>query len=162
MQQEYKLRRQDRALSQEESWQLLKEAAVGRLGLATPQGHPYIVPLNHVVLNEEIFFHCAREGRKLEILRQNPQVCYEVDALLGIKTGPRACDFGTFYKSVIAFGQAYEVLDEARKADILNALTAKYAPAGHVFEPVTAAVGARVTIIGIKIDVLTGKARVKE
>ncbi|NLW16647.1 MAG: pyridoxamine 5'-phosphate oxidase family protein [Firmicutes bacterium] len=161
MQEKVQLRRQDRALSLEDSWQLLMEAAVGRLGLATPEGHPYIIPLNYVILNKEIFFHCATEGRKLDIIGQNPQVCFEVDTLLGIKTGPKACDFGAYYKSVIAFGQAYAVEDETRKADILNALTAKYAPPGHIFEPVAASHVNNVTIIGIKVSTLTGKARIK-
>lgn len=162
MLQQYELRRQDRAISLEESWQLLSEAEVGRLAMATPQGHPYIVPLNYVVLNKEIYFHCAREGRKLDILRQNPQVCFEVDSLLGIKASSKACEFGAYYKSVLAFGQAHEVTDAARKVEILNALTAKYAPVGHSFEPVTEREGAQVTVVGIRVNMLTGKARIKE
>lgn len=153
------LRRHDRALTQEESWQFLVDAPVGRLGLAAPDGSPYIVPLNHVVCSNEIFFHCATQGRKLGILRSNPQVCYEVDAQLGIKTGPRACDFGTYYKSVIAFGHAYEVNDIDKKIEILTRLVEKHAPPNHSFEPVAEIDAATITIIGIRIETLTGKSR---
>lgn len=159
MQDKYKLRRHDRALTQEESWQFLVDEPVGRLGLAATDGSPYIVPLNHVVCGNEIFFHCATTGRKLEILRANPQVCYEVDSQLGIKTGPRACDFGTYYKSVVAFGHAYEVDDIERKVEVLNKLVEKHVPAGHSFKPAAGIDAATVTVIGIRIETLTGKSR---
>lgn len=159
MQDKYKLRRHDRALTQEESWQFLTDAPVGRLGLAETDGSPYVVPLNHVVCGAEIYFHCATKGRKLDILRANPQVCYEVDSQLGIKTGPRACDFGTYYMSVIVFGRAYEVDNIDKKLEVLNRLVEKYVPAGHSFKPAARIDAATVTIIGIRIETLTGKSR---
>lgn len=152
------MRRQDRALSLEQSWSFLKEATVGRLAMATLEGVPYVIPFNHIVWDNEIFVHCALEGRKLEILRNNPLVCYEVDSLEGIKTGPRACDFSSYYKSVIAFGKAYEVEDNEKKAAILKRLAKKYAPPGHLFERVTAMDFSKIVLIGIRVEQLTGKA----
>lgn len=158
MHEDYCMRRHDRALPPEQSWNLLQDSPVGRLAMATPEGVPYVIPLNHVVCNKEIFIHCALKGRKLDVLRSNPLVCFEVDSLEGIKTGPRACDFSAYYESVIAFGEAYEVADNAKKTDVLNLLAEKYSPPGHAFERVTAMDVTKVTVIGIKVQQLTGKA----
>ncbi len=158
MEKRFTVRRDDRAMPREDCWQLLNETNVGRLGLCTPDGSPYIVPLNHVVCENKIFFHCARSGRKLDIIRQNPQVCYEVDSLLGIITGIKACNFGAYYRSAIAFGEAYEVINPEEKAAVLNKLTAKNASSCQSYLPVTPEDATMVTVIGIKIKALTGKS----
>ncbi len=156
---DYPTRRKDRMMSEADSLRLLSEERVGRLALADECGHPYIVPLNHLLVDRTLYFHCALSGRKLDMLRENPKVCYEVDRFLGIKSGAAACEYGAFYESAIAFGVASEVLDPAEKVRILNLLTTHHAAPGATFMPVDEAAAARVSVVAIVIQQLSGKAR---
>ncbi len=158
---QHAMRRQDRAMAEADCLRLLAAERVGRLAMSDQQGQPYLVPLNHVLLGETIFFHSAKVGQKLEILQENPRVCYEVDRMLGIQSGPSACEYGAFFESAIAFGTAYFVSDAAEKVRILNQLTAHHAAADAEFAPVTEKSAERVVVVGIRIDRLTGKARHK-
>jgi len=156
---DYPTRRKDRMISETDSLRLLGEERVGRLALADKSGQPYVVPLNHLLLDRTIYFHCALSGRKLDMLRENPQVCYEVDRFLGIKSGATACEYGAFYESAIAFGVASEVLDPIEKVRILNLLTSHHAAPGAEFRPVDEAAASRVGVVAIEIQQLSGKAR---
>ena len=155
---EYQIRRQDRALAEADCLRLLDEERVGRLALASKGGDPYIVPLNHVLMDGVIYFHCATSGRKLEMLRENPSACYEVDRFLGIRSGANACDYGAFYESAMAFGTAFEVNDMTEKVRILSQLTTHNAAEGAQFGPVSEARARNVAVIGIRIAEVTGKA----
>lgn len=153
------IRRKDRALTTENAWALLNSEAVGRLAIATPQGEPYIVPLNHVVIDNIIYFHCATIGRKLDIIRENPKACYEVDRFLGIKEGPAACNYSAYYESALAFGEAFEVIELEQKVDILNQLTRRHAGPLASYSPVTPEQARHVAVIGIRVDGVAGKSR---
>ena len=113
-------------MSSEDSKELLEKAPVGRLGTSLGN-EPYVIPLNFVYDNGKIYFHSAKVGRKLENLKSNPKVCFEVDQLIGIKQGEIGCDFGCHYKSVIAVGEARIVDSEPQKVRILEKLVLKYA-----------------------------------
>ncbi len=64
---------------------------------------PYAVPMNHAFAEGKLFFHCAPTGRKLDVLRANPQVCYVVEQRLGEGNGERC---HADWESVIAYGTA--------------------------------------------------------
>lgn len=81
--------------------------------LALFDGHePYLVPLNYGYSEPYLYFHSAPEGRKIEILRLNPLVCFEIEELTEIVTGPRSCDYTTRYRSIIGYGRAEIIHDE--------------------------------------------------
>ena len=113
-------------MSSEDSKELLEKAPVGRLGTCLGN-EPYVTPLNFVYDNGKIYFHSAKVGRKLENMKSNPKVCFEVDELIGIKQGETGCDFGCYYKSVITVGEARIVENESQKVRILEKLVLKYA-----------------------------------
>jgi nitroimidazol reductase NimA-like FMN-containing flavoprotein (pyridoxamine 5'-phosphate oxidase superfamily) len=91
------------------------------------QPYPYVVPLNFVYHEGHLYFHCAAEGRKIDLLRSNRRVCFELDHQESIVPGPSACAWGTRYRSVIGTGEAVMVLDEAEKRKGLSCLMQKYA-----------------------------------
>ena len=107
---------------------LLKETLVGRLGLSC-DGEVYVVPLNQCYVSGRLIFHCAFEGRKLDMMRGNPKVCFEVDRWTA---EPKArggrdhevCDAG--YESVICWGSAREVTDLAERVRVLNTFQRHY------------------------------------
>ena len=95
------MRREEREIrDQTDVLAVMKEALVCRLGFSD-DGMPYVVPMNFGLRENCIYLHCAREGRKLDIIRKNDQVCFEMDLLREIKQGPKACGWGARYKSVI-------------------------------------------------------------
>lgn len=104
---------------------LLKQAEVGRLALSDGV-KPYIVPLNFYYHSGVIAFHCAWDGRKLDLLDQNPNCCFEVEAFRG-EVGyhyDALCHLD--YDSVLAFGTARVENREAHKLCFFEHLHAKY------------------------------------
>jgi hypothetical protein len=152
------LRRNDREITVKVAIEaILQRAGVGRLGLAV-DNLPYVVPLNYVYHNKAIYFHCAAEGRKLDMLKTNPQVCFEVDEDYGIVRSNKPSPHSTHYASVIVFGQARPVDDLQHKFDALQALLDKYAPGRH-YRPMRLNEAKTVTVVKITIEEMTGKTR---
>lgn len=135
---------------------LLQEALVGCLATVGPDGSPYITPLNFVYHQGKIYFHCAFEGRKIDNIRANPRVCFEVHELIKIVQSQRACDFGTRYRSVLVFGRARSLSDVDEKVAVLTALAEKYA-GGQAVEPPTPEKAKGTEVIEITIEEMTGK-----
>jgi len=82
---------------------------------------PYLVALNFAYepagkdgLQGTFWFHCAREGRKLDLMRRSPQVCIELDGEHQAVKNAMGCGWGMNYASVVATGQAY-IVDEPRQ-----------------------------------------------
>lgn len=152
------LRRDDREITDKATIEtILNRAGVGRLGLAV-NNLPYVVPLNYVYHNGVIYIHCADEGRKIDMLKANPNVCFEVDEDYGIVRSNRPSPHSTHYASVIIFGQAQVLDDLEQKFDALQALMDKYAPGRH-YRAMRLNEAKNVTVVKITIEGMTGKAR---
>ena len=127
------MRRKDREITGlAEIMEILSRCQVCRLGMCQ-KGMPYVVPLNVGVEREGerlvLYFHGAREGKKLDIIRENPQVCVEFDGEHRLLEGETACAHSFAYESVIGFGKA-EILESHEEkaqglAAILRSLTGK-------------------------------------
>lgn len=115
------MRRNDKALTMEESIEILKSNEIGVLSTICENGYPYGVPLNYVYLNNNIYFHCALEGQKLDNIKACDKVSFCVDC--DVETLPD--EFSTKYKCVILFGKASEV-NEQEKNEILLEFIKKY------------------------------------
>ena len=115
------LRRQDRAITEEEALALLNQAEYGVLSTVTETGKPYGVPLNFCVMDRCIYFHCAVEGQKIDNIKHNKSVSF---CAVG-NTEILPDKFGTKYESVIVSGEVEEVLD-MNKQLALEGLLHKY------------------------------------
>ncbi len=96
--------------------QFLTCARTGRLGVIL-NDEPYIVPVGFAWVNGQIAFHACSKGLKMDALESNPKVCFEVDESLSD---------GSMYKSVLVFGRAEILKDNAEKIPYLQALINKY------------------------------------
>lgn len=101
----------------EEIEHLLTCARVGRLGVVTEDGKPYVVPIGYVYSNGEIFFHTCSKGLKMDSIRRKPYVCFEVDEALP--------DI-SMYKSVVVFGTVKVIKDKGKMIPYLQKLIDKY------------------------------------
>ena len=104
-------------MSWEEIEQFLSCARVGRLGVVMEDGRPYIVPIGYGYSNGKIFFHTCSKGLKMDSIRRNPYVCFEVDEALP--------DI-SMYKSVVVFGTIKVIEDRNEMIPYLQKLIDKY------------------------------------
>ncbi len=135
---------------------IMEEAAVCRIGLSD-NGMPYVVPMNFGLGENCLYLHCATEGRKLDIIRRNDRVCFEMDLLREVVRGESACGFSARYESVIGFGRAVIVEGAAEKRAALDRIMEHYGEKGPFAYQDD--VLAKTTVIRIAIESLTAKHR---
>lgn len=105
--------------------EILKRAEVGRIALYDGS-MPYIVPLNFLYKEGKIVFHCAWEGKKLDIIAKNPHCCFEIDEFMGEVSNHHDTLCHLDYDSVLAFGKAHIENGEEEKLRFFQLLHAKY------------------------------------
>ncbi|MGD8962612.1 MAG: pyridoxamine 5'-phosphate oxidase family protein [Desulfobacterales bacterium] len=132
---------------------VIRKSQICRLGLSE-NGLPYIVPLCFGYQDDSLYFHSATEGRKIDILRRNNQVCFEFDGDTRITTGKTACAWGMQYRSVIGYGTASFIEDPEKKRRALDIIMGQYADGA--FEYSGKALD-KTLIIKIDISSITGK-----
>jgi uncharacterized protein len=150
------MRRADKEITDpDELHRILDEALVLHLGMVD-DGRPYVVPLNFAREGDELVVHCASEGRKLRCLYDSPSVCVEVERLIKVTSGPTACgDWTSHFESVIGFGTATIVADEADKLRGMQAIMGKYSGRRDwEFAPETLA---KIVVVRVGLESLTGK-----
>ncbi len=110
---------------------VLESCTIGRLATVGADGYPYITPVNYVFWNGRIYFHSALEGEKIDNMRRDDRVCFQVDIPLayvdlGYRPEGGPCRLHQLYQSVIIRGRARIVEDAAEKTAALNALVAAH------------------------------------
>lgn len=151
------MRRKDREIVDQAAIRaIMEEAQVCRIGLSDG-GMPYVVPMNFGLGENCLYFHCAAEGRKLDLLRKNDQVCFEMDICREVYRHEQACGCSTRFDSVIGFGRAVIVEVPAEKKAALDRIMEHYGAEG----PFTYAEAyfTKTTIIRIDIESVTAKRR---
>lgn len=151
------MRRKEKKMGVDEAKALLRAAEVGRLALSL-NDEPYVVPVTFVYFNEKIFFHCAREGKKIDYVSANAKVCFEVDEFLDVKADDNPCNYTLTYRSVIAYGTAEFVEDVGEREEALTRLVKKYGD--PVPGPFNKKTFERTLIVAINVDWMTGKKSV--
>ncbi|MBC2711653.1 MAG: pyridoxamine 5'-phosphate oxidase family protein [Desulfosarcina sp.] len=150
------LRREDRRLDDTAAMALLKRGEYGILSTSDKNNRPYGIPVNYVVMEECVFFHCATEGQKLENITANNGVSF---CVVG-ETDLIPEKFSTRYESVVVSGRAAVVSDGVLKKNVLRALITKYAP-DHMATGKTYIdkLMGKTAVVRVSIDHLVGKAR---
>lgn len=118
------------------------------------EGVPYIVPLGFGYNDKNLFFHSGKEGKKLDILRENNNVCFEIDVDVEPLRRDEPCNWGMRYKSVIGSGRAYFIHSPDEKKRALDTIMRQYTEGSFTYpkEKVASAL-----IIKVEIESMTGK-----
>lgn len=124
------MRRSDREITDTaEIMKIIEKCDVCRLGLAE-NNIPYVVPLNYgyEYLDGKLilYFHAAKEGKKLDIISKNPFACFEVDCSHNLVEADDACEYTMEYESVIGNGKIYFCDEKSEKVKALKQLMNKY------------------------------------
>lgn len=99
--------------------QIMKEAKVCHLGFIDDD-EPYIVPVNFGYAENRIYFHSAREGRKVNIIKKNNKVCFNIIADWEVENSPTQCKVK--FRSVTGTGTASIVEDNEERVTGLKLL----------------------------------------
>lgn len=103
-------------LNQEEIEALLKSEIIVRIGCYA-DGHVYVVPVTYVYDGEYLYAH-SKDGMKVQMMRKNPEVCIEVDAMQNMAN----------WQSVIAKGKFEELTDKDSQMKGMQLLMNKLKP----------------------------------
>jgi hypothetical protein len=153
------MRRKDREItSLSEIEAIINRAETCRLGLSD-NGFPYVVPLNFAYETNVFYFHCAKKGRKLDIIRENPRVCVELDLDSKLVVPENVSETTMQYKCVIAFGTAEEICDFNEKSRILHLLLQRYTGSAEIL-PAQAI--ENTGVLKVKVLDMTGKENSKK
>jgi nitroimidazol reductase NimA-like FMN-containing flavoprotein (pyridoxamine 5'-phosphate oxidase superfamily) len=138
----------------EELEEILKATLICRVAMMDGE-RPYILPFNYGYSEGCLYIHSAPEGKKIELLMQNPEVCFEVEDRMEITTGEKACDWSTRYRSVVGYGSVEILSDDAGKQHGLEVIMAQHgAPELIQFNPGNMK---RMVILKLTIRSMSGK-----
>ncbi len=133
---------------------ILSEATVCRIAMIDA-GTPYVVPVCFGYEAGALYFHSASRGRKIEALRKNPLVCFEMDTGDQTVPSPTPCRWGMRYRSIIGFGKATFINHPEEKTAALNCIMKHYAGGEAFTFPQEALSG--VCVVKVSIEYMTGK-----
>ena len=146
--------------------QFLNEEQTGRISSIDENGYPQIIPMNFVLINNIVYMHSHIRGEKLNNIKRNSKVGFEVDRNLEFLPSyffdPNDASLAdTLYISVVIKGEAVIVSNSTEKALALNALMKKYQPEGK-YEPMreNMQVLNQVAVIKILPNEMNGKYKI--
>ena len=153
------MRRRDREIKEfDEIVKIIKKCDSLVLGL-NDEGYPYLVPLNFGMDIEDgqlyLYFHCAKEGKKLDLIQKDNRATFEMDCNHNfiLYEERMSCTMG--YESVIGQG-TIEIVAEDKKYDALKILMRQYHAEDFQFNMDMIKV---TTLLRLKVEKLTGKRR---
>ena len=122
--------------SYEKIREFLNQEHVGRVASIDENGYPQIIPMNFSFVNDAIYMHSFPRGEKLENIKRNSRVGFEVDRELEFLPSyfshpTNASQADTLYISVVIKGESVFVTNDDEKALALNEMMKKYQPEGH-------------------------------
>lgn len=148
------MRRRDREITdREEIDGIVRSSKVMHLALSDNDA-PFLVPLFFVYTGSALYFHSSRFGTKIEILKRNNRVCFEISVDHGVIEAEEPCDFEARHRTVIGFGTASFVTDAEEKVGALNRIVALFTERKFDFPPENLE---RTVVVRIDIDSIKGK-----
>ncbi len=116
------MRRLDKEIKEKEVIEeILLKNIICRLALSE-NNMPYIIPLNYGYEDNCLYFHSFKEGKKINIIKNNNLASFEVTEKIEIVTSDLACNYGTKYKSVLGNGLIEIINDPKEKIKGLNVI----------------------------------------
>ena len=148
------MRRKDKETTLLEAYEVIDECVYATLAVAQPGGAPYCVPLSIAREENNIYFHCATLGKKLDCLKENNKVC-----LSCVSRAENMTDkFSVFYDSAIVDGLAFEVTEREEKIKALRLISERHVPGMmHTFEEEIEKYFTRTAVWRIEAKEITGK-----
>lgn len=153
------MRRKDKLINEQESWEIVDKAPYVSIACVQEDQTPYIVNVSAGRKDNVLYFHCAKEGKKSDILAKNPNVC--VSAVSYVEDAQDA--FTTYYDSSIMYGVCERVENEEEKKEALYVISKQHM--SHLMDKFEAECKSgyqAVRVYKIIIHTITGKSGKKK
>jgi len=137
---------------------IIAKAKVCRLAMVDGNS-PYIVPLSFGYEKNTLYFHGALKGKKIDLIRKNPNICFEFDHLIETVASEKACSWSVKFQSIIGFGTASLLEKTEEKQRALAIIMAQYSDKQYTFPEKMLNATA---VIKVTIESLTGKQSLPE
>jgi hypothetical protein len=149
------MRRHEREISDPaEIMAIMKAADVCRIAFRGDD-YPYLAPVCFGFNEKSIYFHSSLKGKKIDLIKADNRVCFEVESEVSIVPGDPACKWTVEYRSVIGYGRAYFVEGRKEKIRALNIIMERYSgKTDHVYNDSVVDITG---VIRVDIDSMTGK-----
>ncbi|GHV55120.1 pyridoxamine 5'-phosphate oxidase [Spirochaetia bacterium] len=159
-----KMRRSDREVTGvDEKLKIIDACRVCRLAMCDGD-RPYVIPLNFGYEYNDgvltLYFHGAREGRKIDILKKNNHVCFEMDGEHEFTVAENDCEYGFNFASIIGFGTLEFIEDKNEKSRGLSFLMKHQTGEDREFFFDNATLNATM-VCKVRVEEFTGKRRMK-
>lgn len=136
---------------------IIRKCRFCSMGMVDQKGRPYVLHMNFGFRNNVVYLHAAPEGRKIDILKNNPEVCltFSTDHLLRWQNIEVACSYSMKYRSVMIFGKVEFIEDMKEKEEALNVIMNQYTDEDYRYsEPAIR----NVCVFRVKADHIEGRA----
>lgn len=172
------VRREDRAMSREFGLEIIDKASYGTLCLADEEGLPYGVPLSLARDGEKLYFHSAKAGKKVDLIKDGSQIAvvfvgeHQVPSVMDSEQVRKASEspktfhlltskiFTTEFESAMVHGIIRRLTDEEQKIRGLRVICEKFTPQWMEYFEEAIASGLKVTdVYEIRIIDLTAKRK---
>lgn len=148
------MRRQEREITDHQAIEgLLRQGQVLYLAMCDGE-QPYVLPLSYGYNGRALYIHSALEGRKLQVLRRNPRVCFVVEPQRELVASRTPCNWSFRYRSVVGEGTVAVVDDLTERAAALDVLMRQHGGLGGDYDR---GVLARTLVLRVDITGLSGK-----
>lgn len=120
------MRRKDKEITDKKIIEeILSQSEICRVAFLDNE-FPYIVPFNYGYRNNSLYFHSAISGKKIDLIRNNNKVCFEITYSSEVIKGREACDWTAMYRSIIGFGTLEIVTDTSEKKEGMDIIMEHY------------------------------------
>lgn len=140
---------------------ILRAGSVAHVAFAV-DGQPYVMPFLYHYADGTLYLHGAPASRALRTLASGAPVCVEVTQLDGLVASRDAKSHSVNYRSVVVFGAAARVTDDAVKRAIFEQMTARYFPGrtvGRDYLPARPGDLRGVELLAVRAEVRSAKMR---
>jgi len=104
---------------------IISKSDVCRIGLAK-NNIPYIIPISFGYDGDNIYFHTAIKGRKINFIKANNHICFEFENSVKIMPHQNPCKWSFSFQSIIGYGLIDEIKEEKKKIEALNKIMLNY------------------------------------
>jgi len=148
------MRRKDKKITDQKIIEeILTKSHICRIALFD-EDHPYIVPLNYGYDGKFLFFHGAAEGKKINLIKENNKVGFEIEQGHEIITADLSCDWTTKYRSIVGAGSVEIITDFKRKKIALDCIMKQHGREENQYQDKTID---RIVVLKVKIAELSAK-----
>ena len=149
------MRRHEREITDPNSIdEILSKAIICRVAFHGEE-YPYVLPMNYGYKDGVLYFHTATAGKKLEMIRLNPKVAFEITEKNELVPGHKSCEWTEHYRSVFGIGEIEIVSDFTQKLQGLDVLMQHHGKVKNAYEQ---GLVDRLVVLKLTIKEMTAKA----